>query len=342
LSAQTDASARLTLAEHRLQLARELIDDLELSRLQPEQLLLKISRLARLTDDAETQAWVELELKGYNESANAPPAVWEKYRALTGRLTDPSKDFGYWQPFAGLMAWIRSMEVELQSLTIPDVHFAPTSANPNEWVVGFVGQHVKSATAPAETALSRRAHLTSQISQLRGVVSRIVGLLHDFVAQTFYELEFRNAAEGIFDSHRKEVDALLAKTAGAILAKIPAIVARLSSGDPEELSQAMTTARRVLVAFADAVQPPGEPLKVNGELWEADAGHHLNRLRFYILQRCQSDRRRKRLTQTVVSLNERFSAGTHADVTPDEAKALFVLLYITLGELASLPAEQAG
>lgn len=33
---------------------------------------------------------------------------------------------------------------------------------------------------------------------------------------------------------------------------------------------------------------------------------------------------------------DRFSAGTHADVSVDEAQSLFVILYVTLGEVLSL------
>jgi CRISPR/Cas system-associated protein Cas7 (RAMP superfamily) len=69
---------------------------------------------------------------------------------------------------------------------------------------------------------------------------------------------------------------------------------------------------------------------------EAGSDYYLNRLRFYIKKRCEHGKREKRLLQTVVSLNERFNAGTHADVTPEEARALFVVLYVTLGEILSL------
>ena len=53
------------LAAHKLDLARELLDDIELSRLAPEQLLLKATRLARLLDAKEVQKWLQFELEGY-------------------------------------------------------------------------------------------------------------------------------------------------------------------------------------------------------------------------------------------------------------------------------------
>jgi hypothetical protein len=53
-------------SEHILALATELLDDIELSRLSGEALLLKASRLARLTHADEIKQWISFELKGYS------------------------------------------------------------------------------------------------------------------------------------------------------------------------------------------------------------------------------------------------------------------------------------
>ena len=54
-----------SLSEVQLQLARELVDDVELSRLPAEQTLLKALRLTRLLEDEEAQEWLGYELSGY-------------------------------------------------------------------------------------------------------------------------------------------------------------------------------------------------------------------------------------------------------------------------------------
>ena len=119
--------------------------------------------------------------------------------------------------------------------------------------------------------------------------------------------------------------------------KIPAIMERLAAGEPEAISHAMTTYRRVLAAFADAVQSPtNEKLAYGDKLLDGGPEQYLNRLCYYLKQKCKSESREERLRQTLVSLNKRFSAGTHADLTPQEARALFVVLYVTLGEVLSL------
>jgi hypothetical protein len=183
----------------------------------------------------------------------------------------------------------------------------------------------------------RMSNLSTWVAKVRPIVSRVTSVLHEFVSRTYYELAFRNLAESIFESHRKQIDALLAKAAGDSLERIPAITERLSSGDPEAISHALTTGRRVLVAFADAMQPPQDtPLLLGGTPLPATGEHYVNRLRYYISTNCASEKRRKRLNDTISHLNTRFAAGVHADVTPEEARALFVLLYVTLGEILSL------
>jgi len=70
-------------SQHILSLAKELLDDIELSRLPAEALLLKVSRLARFVGASETQQWLEYELAGYNSS---DPIALE-YMSRNGRWT---------------------------------------------------------------------------------------------------------------------------------------------------------------------------------------------------------------------------------------------------------------
>jgi hypothetical protein len=318
---------RDSLSEHRLSLSRELLDDIELGRLKPETLVMKAMRLARLMGADEIEEWLGFELKGYPRELSASAAVQAE---KSGRGPDENGNYYFW-PFAGLIGSVRTMELELSSLQVPSVTYSPSSSNEYE----HVGMKLEAAIAPVNTALHRRANLSNQITETQNVVSKITARLHDFASTSYYELAFRHLAEGIFEHHRREVDALLAATAGEALKKIPAIADRLGAGDPEAVSQALTTCRRVLAAFADAIQPPSKPLQVGKETWDAGPDKYMNRLRYYVLANGKSKGRRERLIETLNGLNDRFNAGTHADVSVDEARALFVNLYVSLGEVLS-------
>src|SRR5438034_8183628 len=116
------------------ELARQLLDDIELGRLSVEQTVLKALRLARLADATEHQAWLAFELVGYTD--NSELAV--KYMTWAGRWTDQPRSLGWREPLAQLETRLRSWDLQIQSLRIPDVNASVSlsSANPNEYVGG--------------------------------------------------------------------------------------------------------------------------------------------------------------------------------------------------------------
>lgn len=88
--------AEQSRSEHILELARELLDDIELSRTSAESLVLKASRLARWVGSDETRKWLQLEMIGYNDS----DPISLKYMTLTGRWIDRDKQVACWGPLA--------------------------------------------------------------------------------------------------------------------------------------------------------------------------------------------------------------------------------------------------
>ena len=86
-------------SEYIIELSRDLIDDIELSRLGAQALLLKTSRLARYADDEEIREWLRFEMQSFDHSA-----ISLKYMTKTGRWTDREKEEGYWWPLAKIEA----------------------------------------------------------------------------------------------------------------------------------------------------------------------------------------------------------------------------------------------
>ena len=94
-------------------LARELLDDIELSRLSVESLLLKAMRLARLADAEKERMWLSYELGGY---PNDYPVALE-YMGLMGLWTNYIKKEGWWIPLAQIEA--NSVAIKIRSYWIP-------------------------------------------------------------------------------------------------------------------------------------------------------------------------------------------------------------------------------
>lgn len=297
--------------KHIFALAQELMDDIELSRLPAEALILKCSRLARLYGDSETQEWLGFEMSGTGTDADT-------YMTMTGRWTDKAKREGYWCPLAEIEARIAAAELNLKGTQVPSL------GGENSWIT-------------ARDIMQKASTIRGVIGQLGGVKSRVLAQLHRFVSTVYYEKAFSGLAEGIFEKYKEDVDVLIASQCGEVIKKLPSIYDRLAEGDDEAVSQALTTCRRVIDGFADAIYPPTDAtIEAEGNTITLGPERHQNRINAYIMERVESKSRRQRLRQTLANLYGRVSAGVHSDVTAEEARALFLSTYLFLGEVLTL------
>lgn len=301
-----------TEAQHILELSRDLLDDIELDRLPADKLLLKANRLARLAGSEEIQHWLGYEMRGYNSRDE----LSLRYMALTGRWTDYENKKGHYGPLGQHAATIEATKARIEATSL-------SGGGPS---IGYLN------------ALTRQhSTLALTIRTLAGVQSRVLGLLHSFVSGVFYERQFADLVENTFDGYKQNVDALIAAQAGDVLTKIPSVIARLKEENEEAVSQALTTCRRILETFADAIFPPSTgTFEIGGNELSLDAGKHQNRINVYIAQRCESNSRRIRLRQNLANLFDRVSAGVHDDVSAQEAYSLFLNVYLFLGEVLHL------
>ena len=307
-------------SEHVLELAKELLDDIELGRTDAERLLLKASRLARWVGTEEVRYWLTLELGGYN---NTNP-ISKKYMGITGRWLDREKGSGYWGPLAQQEASITAEKAKLAALRLPDVG----------------GDYAAVALRNITNAMTKSSNSITRIS---GIRSRVLAQLHQFISDVYYEKEFDNLSESVFEHYKSEVDTLIAVHCGDVLDKIPSAMSRLAEEDEESISQALSTCRRIIESFADSIFPASEDtIEISGNTLRLDASKHQNRINAYIHQRTTSQSRKQRLRQNLGNLFDRVSTGVHSEVTAEEAKSLFLNTYLFLGEVLHLPRPAPG
>jgi hypothetical protein len=330
---------------HTTALARELLDDIELGRLSAEALVLKALRLARLIGDQPHIEWLTLELQGYysDSGENAQDLA----RRL-GRVTNVAQNLGHWGPLAQIEADIATNRQRLQTLRVPDVSLSISSANPNEWVTGgaWTPAPQTAASGAINAVVAEVRNVATTLSTQTGIRARALAWIHMFAVNVYHERAFSGLAESIFERYKADVDKLLAQRAGDALSKIAAINDRLAEGDTEAISQALSTGRRIIDAFADAVYPPSSrPNLVDGQEVKVGKGQVQNRLMAYVDKHVSSKGRRRKLKRALEDLYDRVSTGVHADVTAEEARALFLEVYTFLGEVlqaAPPPATQLG
>jgi hypothetical protein len=300
-------------SQHIINLSKEILDDIELSRLEAQPLLLKATRLARYVEDDEVRQWLRFEMQGFGNND-----VALKYMSKTGRWTDKEKNEGYWSPLAQIEASADAQKQKLSLIRIPD-----TSGDKATFVIDRVTNQMNAAT--------------NSISKLEGIKSRVISLIHDFATNVYYQKTFDNVAEGIFDKYKKDIDTLIAENSGDVLEQIPSVVGRLSDGDKESISQALTTCRRIIDSFANHIFPASdETMEIGGNSISLKQDKILNRINAFIHLNADSESRKKKLRQNLSNLYDRVSAGVHSDVDASEARSLFFNTYLILAEILTL------
>lgn len=166
------------------------------------------------------------------------------------------------------------------------------------------------------------------------------------------QLLFSTRTEHTFEARRQRVEALLAEGDPEIVDKFNAVFRRLDSAataerDPEareELSQAVTSCRRILKAVVDAVQPAdrARPLTEDGEHQLTDDAYR-NRLFEFLKATVASGSFEQALSKAASSLFERFAAadnlsnkGVHARVARQEAEFCALNTYLLGAEVLYL------
>ncbi|MCX5095929.1 hypothetical protein OOK36_45450 [Streptomyces sp. NBC_00365] len=166
-------------------------------------------------------------------------------------------------------------------------------------------------------------------------------------------LGYTSINESIFGGYRVKVDKLLTDGVPELLLQFNAVYRRLQEAAEtspdrdaaEELSQAITTCRRILKAVVDHVLPPQDEPSVTGH--PLDDAHHRNRL-FEFTKRAIESKSSNKLTDVMISgLYDRFVAvdtmtnkAVHAAIAFETANLCALNTYIICGEIISLHALQ--
>jgi hypothetical protein len=299
--------------DYTLTLAKEIIDDIEQNRISGSSLVLKAARLAELAGSTEIQSWLRYERNGFNKTE----PLSQKFLARTGRIINKQLDFVFYGSLASQESSVETASLRLRNLQ-------PQEIQPN---LGYSSRYT----------VSKSDALTMSMNHSLNIRNIVVSMIHDFARKIYHKKAFSGYTESIFEQFKSDVDSQLANSCGDVLEKVPSVYARLAEGDNEAISHALTTCRRIIDSFADAIYPPTEiPFTLDGNTIHLTAKHHLNRINAYIREHTESKSRRQKLRQSLSNLYERVSTGVHADVSFDEARSLFLETYLVLGEVLTL------
>lgn len=296
-----------------LRVAEEVLADIELERLKPSEIVLKASRVARLVGHDELNEFLACERNGYTGSES-------KWIKRSGRATAEDDSKYYPQSIAKVEA-----NLEAAREAIKAMHGGGN----------YSGDYIAIASREHDKRIASHATVVGVWS---GIAGQVVAATYDLVAEIYHELLFSELQATLFADTQVLVDGSLAEASGSALEKIERVSDRLRDGDSESVSQALTTCRRLIDSCADHVfQAQSEHYAIGEEAMLAVGPQNvLNRLQAFAHQCGIPKGRRDRLRRTLADLYGRCSAGTHADVTVDEARFVFLQTYVALGEILTL------
>jgi hypothetical protein len=301
--------------EEALRVAEELLADIELERLKASEIVLKASRLARLVGQDDLMEFVGYERNGYPTDGSA-----NRWIDRSGRWSSSEKGKFYSVSISKVEALLASSQQAVEALR--------GGGN-------FSGDFIIPASRLHDDRID--SHATSAAT-LAGVCGQVVATVYDMVAEIYHELLFSELQATLFADTQTRVDGSLATASGSALDKIERVSDRLRDGDSESVSQALTTCRRLIDSCADHAFPAQDEPYAIGEEATLTVGQNnvLDRLQAYVHQCDVPKSRRDRLRRTLGDLYGRCSAGTHAEVTVDEARFVFLQTYVALGEILTL------
>jgi hypothetical protein len=165
-----------------IELASEILEDIEYQRTTANAQLLKASRLARLMGDEETLKWLQCEISGY-KNLDGPESKWA---SLANRLADKEKGTYWTEPLGSIEARIETYKLQLAACRTPDISYQPASQYEIQPLSKALGE-----TRAYQNSISRN------IGEFARIQTSVIGLVYDFVSKVHNEILFSSMAESI-------------------------------------------------------------------------------------------------------------------------------------------------
>jgi len=320
-----------------LQLAEDILKNIELNEITLSSVVLKCTRLARLTGNQNAMSLFHYELAGYPKD-NEGNVMYEafnlaRYANRTFQQKDKLgalKEFMFPQTVAELESELEAAKSQMGVAL--DRNISVASANPDQYVFSPIGNTIERTTL-RQTITDN----SKKINQLK------IGY-YNYVLGVYYELKFGDITEGIFDKRKLVVDKYLSSSLPETLKKFVSVYENLRSTNEEDWANAVHSCRRVIKDIADFLYPSSsKEIEIPGGKIKLDDEHFIARLKEYIKQKIDSERFIEIVGSQLDYIGDRIDAiyaasakGTHAKVTQDEAERYVIYSYLLLGDILDL------
>lgn len=253
---------KLSKHERACLLSKEILDDFVKGE-KLSLLLQKSASLARLTDDASNQNWIDKEITASFDPMNTNDLA---NIFLNGRYwTQDSKPLYKLEHIEVLEQLIESENIRLSAANDPNISYTPKS----QWDMYHPHSNV-----------FERTQIIESIKNMQMILSKIRGRLYQFVLNNNYVLNMSEIVTEIFSTIRKEVENKLKTFAPNTLTELSTAYNSVNSNNQANWSNAASGCRRILMQTADKVAPPaGKKIKLSDGREKPDTELYRQRLK---------------------------------------------------------------
>lgn len=192
---------------------------------------------------------------------------------------------------------------------------------------------------------ANQAKLIPNIGALTNVLSTIRQSVHDYLVETEEELESGRTDSKFFDQVYARINSLLSAYAPEAAVNFVAAQERVSFGDDEAISHALTSSRRMIKSLADALYPATneEVVGTDGVPRKMSDAAYKNRLLKFVQDSIGKHKSGAVLQAVIGDLGNRLNAldalaskGVHAKPTLEEAHTCVLQTYLLAGDLLAI------
>jgi hypothetical protein len=286
--------------------------------------LFKAARVARLRRDVWALAWILLESAGHgNKTANAQ--IRAELKAAYG------SDLAHQVLDATIEAFIQERRID-------DNRLMAASATDLESIAAALREQA------AHVSPGDRFTLLTSATHNETILGKIRTRIANYLAVVEQQVAFDRVNFDAWERNRAYTDAALARVAPEALAQFQAAYRRHGEADPEALSQALMSCRRVLKTVADGLYPATNEQIIgnDGNPHDMSEDRFIARLAQYAFENSAQVEAGlvaadiDYLGERLHLLNKLASKGVHANVTPSEVEACILRTYLVVGDLLRL------
>lgn len=328
-----------------IKLSEEICKDIESSQLSLSSIVTKCLRLARLLNDFDSIKWFSLELSGYNSKNEeyVPQDEWvlalrsnrntKKREWVVDKFVVSDEELITVQSIGQLEASIMASRQQLSVCQDPDINFHPVNAY---------------QLIPQGNKLERST-LANNIAQNTAILDKIKIAVYNFVLNIYYQYNFGDITQGLFESYKSKVDEFILKHTPDLAKEFKSMQDNVLSKNEKDWSNVGVNCRKLLKLLADTYYPAKPEVREiieDGKSVGVTDPEYKNRLMTFIKSKSQSDSFKKiigsqlnLIGDRIDSIDESGSKGTHESFDLQEAKRLIIIIYILVGDILSLVDE---